>query len=516
MIHDIALLDTAQCNQSAVNLFLSVNAGDPSADIDFSSQTFEDKTKYSGYIQETETWNSTRVQVVEVSTLISSQPYTVTLETPLLFLSSFCTNLESSNASAVALRNYDEYYNLGAVKLSESHRQSWKQLWSEGGIEITGNLRLAQRVNASLYAILSNVRSDWPFGVSPGGIGTNAYNGHVFWDMETWVYPSLLLLQPSIARSLLEYRIQRVPRAIQKSSFYHLSGAWFPWESAFTGVECCPFNGGKNTEGLLEIHINGDISFACMQYLRCQVNPVPFLEEGGKNIIEQVANFWASRVRYNGTFYLIDNVQPPDESAGRVNNSVYTNSIAALSLTNAISVLEMLGEAPPAAWSNIANNLLIPFDTTLQGHPEYEGYNGEMINQADTILMQYPLGIKMSEAVAHNDLSYYQKKTRKNGYFTGDNAYSIAWLALNEYDSGVQQYRRSFSHIRGPFDVWWEKVRGGHSHFITGAGGFLQNFIFGFGGIRILTDTLMIDPVGLPDADGYLFRHVDYKGKTNH
>lgn len=396
------------------------------------------------------------------------------------------------------------------------------------------NLPLAQRVNASLYAIYSNLRSEWHYGISPGGIGTNAYNGHVFWDMETWVYPSILMLQPPLAKSLLQYRTKRLPEAIQKSSYYKLQGgkfnyylnkyfnlivsfifyykkAWFPWESAFTGVECCPFNGGNNTEGVLEIHINGDISFACVQYLRTQENPNEFLNLGGKDIIEQVANFWASRVKWNGTYYVINNVQPPDESAGRVDNSVYTNAIASLSLENAIEMLSLLNESSPIQWNNISQQIYIPFDETLQGHPEYEGYAGEMINQADAILMQYPLGIKFPYNISKNDLTYYQKKTRKNGYFTGDNAYSIAWLAIKEYNQGVTQYRRSFTHIKGPFNVWWEKVQGGHSHFITGAGGFLQNFIFGFGGIRILKDSLQIDPVLLPDSDGgYNFRSVSF------
>lgn len=74
---------------------------------------------------------------------------------------------------------------------------------------------------------MSNLREDWSFGVSPGGIGTNAYNGHVFWDMETWVYPSILILQPIMAESLLNYRINRTSQAIQKASYYKLDGGKF-------------------------------------------------------------------------------------------------------------------------------------------------------------------------------------------------------------------------------------------------------------------------------------------------
>ncbi len=60
-----------------------------------------------------------------------------------------------------------------------------------------------------------------------------------------------------------------------------------------------------------------------------------------------VGEFWASRVRAdqdggsNATVYVIDGVVPPDENAGVVNNSVYTNAVAAFSLRFAVHVAEV-------------------------------------------------------------------------------------------------------------------------------------------------------------------------------
>jgi hypothetical protein len=46
------------------------------------------------------------------------------------------------------------------------------------------------------------------------GFSGLGYNGHVFWDTELWMYPPLLLiLQPEIARSLLDYRFERMEMA---------------------------------------------------------------------------------------------------------------------------------------------------------------------------------------------------------------------------------------------------------------------------------------------------------------
>jgi hypothetical protein len=41
----------------------------------------------------------------------------------------------------------------------------------------------------------------------------------------------------------------------------------------------------------------------------------------------------------------------------------------------------------------------IPFNTKTQTHPEYEGYSGELIKQADVVLLGFPLMYDMPEEV---------------------------------------------------------------------------------------------------------------------
>jgi hypothetical protein len=64
-------------------------------------------------------------------------------------------------------------------ELQSMHVDAWKDLWTHG-ISIHGRTDVAIAINASLFAILSSVRSDWPYGLAPGGL-TNYYNGHSFW-----------------------------------------------------------------------------------------------------------------------------------------------------------------------------------------------------------------------------------------------------------------------------------------------------------------------------------------------
>jgi trehalose/maltose hydrolase-like predicted phosphorylase len=51
------------------------------------------------------------------------------------------------------------------------------------------------------------------------------------------MYPTVLLLHPDLAASLLQYRIERLEEAGTKAKNLGFQGALFPWESAFTGAE---------------------------------------------------------------------------------------------------------------------------------------------------------------------------------------------------------------------------------------------------------------------------------------
>ena len=53
------------------------------------------------------------------------------------------------------------------------------------------------------------------------------------------MWPSLNLLYPDIAASMLQYRLDRLPGARFKTTTYNppYAGAMFPWESATSGTE---------------------------------------------------------------------------------------------------------------------------------------------------------------------------------------------------------------------------------------------------------------------------------------
>lgn len=123
--------------------------------------------------------------------------------------------------------------------LLQSHKDAWKYIWNSGKIDIEGNLELSQAVYGSMYYILSSIRSDWPYGLSPGGLsGGEEYMGHTFWDQDIWMYPFLVLLYPDLARSCLQYRYERLPAARLLAEKYGFNGKFYNNTSTNDRMTC--------------------------------------------------------------------------------------------------------------------------------------------------------------------------------------------------------------------------------------------------------------------------------------
>ena len=67
------------------------------------------------------------------------------------------------------------------------------------------------------------------------GGGFNDYAGHVFWDMDTWVMPPILMLHPQMANLMIGARTRVLDVAKNNARETGFIGARFPWEEAVTG-----------------------------------------------------------------------------------------------------------------------------------------------------------------------------------------------------------------------------------------------------------------------------------------
>lgn len=270
-----------------------------------------------------------------------------------------------------------------------------------------------------------------PWSPSPAGLSSAGYGGHVFWDTETWMSPSLLAQDPDLAAAVLRYRSDRLEDAAwnaantferkdsqqgneneDRNSYERIAykGLRFPWESALTGRESTEsyFFGGH------EVHITADVAPAFWQYYLV-TGDLDWLEEEGWPVLSGTAGFWVSRsTRGEDGQYHVLNVTPPDEWASNGNrgrdDNPYTNVAAPRNLEIALQAADILGAAPPDGWAERAGNFAILMDEAHGVVLEYADYDGRTIKQADVVMLTYPWQQEQSDELTAADLDHYSTK----------------------------------------------------------------------------------------------------------
>lgn len=381
----------------------------------------------------------------------------------------------------------------GTAPALKRHREYWNRMW-EGDIEIDGPAEDQQDIRHMIYAIYSSVESDASASPSPFGLSTTGYSGHVFWDTDLWMYPPMLVLNPPIARSMADYRADRLEGA-QKN--FRTSGgrALFPWESADEGLEETPLTA---TTGIQEIHVSACVAIALWQRFLAE-SDTTWLRAKAFPVLKATADFWAGRAdREDDGQWHIRNVVGADEFAENVDDNAFTNAAAKKNLLIASRAASLLGLTPDPRWEEVARGLAFhKMDGGVTA--EYRGFNGQTAKQADVNLLAYPLGEITDPAQIERDLAYYTRVIGlQNTPAMTEAIFSILYSRLGQWDNAEHYYRESYTPNRfGPFRGISECKGGRSPYFITGAGGALQALLMGYAGIEI-TDSGITSPAPRP------------------
>lgn len=383
----------------------------------------------------------------------------------------------------------------GRERLLQFHTKAWEELW-KSDIIIDGDPQAQQDVHNMMYHLYSFTREGTALSPSPMGLSGLGYNGHVFWDTELWMYPALLVLHPEMAKSMMEYRYQRLDAARRNAFSKGYKGAMFPWESAETGVEETPV---WALSGPFEHHITACVGIAAWNYY-CVTQDKTWLKEKGYPLLSATAEFWASRVERNGPgHYDIKNVVAADEWAENVNNNAFTNAAAKANLQFAAEAAKVLGLTPDPDWLNVASNIpVLKFPDGVT--KEHAAYNGEGIKQADVNLLAYPLKEVTDPASMLKDLQYYEARVPNQGTPAMTQAvFTTLYARLGNADKAYYWFKDAYiPNLNPPFRVVAETKGGTNPYFATGAGGILQSVLMGFGGLEITPKGLIQIKTVLP------------------
>ena len=427
----------------------------------------------------------------------------------------YASAAERASAGA-ARRGWDELF--------RRHVEQWLRLW-DSDIRVPGRPELQRWLRSSNYQVLSSIRAGQHNGIAPSGLSSDNYGGAVFWDTELWIYPNLLAQHPDIARSVVDYRERTLGAARDNAREIGQQGAFYPWTSADTGRLDTDCHSWDPPHCLTQNHLQSDIALAVWKYYQATGDRA-WLRDHGWPMLRDLATYWAGRVTPNpdGSFS-INNVAGPDEYSNGVNDAVFTNAGAAITLRNATEAARLVGQPAPPRWNEVADRLRMPFDRQNGVFRQFDGYRGQKIKQADTVLLQYPLGWPMSRETASKTLDYYAERVDPDGPAMTDAVHAIDAAASGEPGCDTNTYlnRAVRPFVQEPF-AQFSEARGDHAgrgagaptfNFLTGAGGFEQVFVNGLTGMRQHSDGVALAPTLPPRMRGPVeFTGLRWQGRT--
>ncbi|CAH1773057.1 unnamed protein product [Owenia fusiformis] len=415
----------------------------------------------------------------------------------------------------------------GYNELYKDHLDAWRILWQYARIEIEGNVRLAKVTKAALYYMMSSlpplVRETGgpqdtyqpanPFmGLARSGLGagcnTTDYNGHVFWDHEMFMMPPMTILYPSIGKEMLMYRMNRRSAAKERASQTGNQGERFPWESAITGREITTSYAKFQQE--YAHHITGAVGWAARNYYSATRDQEFMDSNGGCDFSKEIARFWQNKMKWNNTKarWDLNECQGPNDLHSYVNNNAYTNALATLSIQWAryVACLCRRNEKDeiPDEWMRRSVDLYMPYNDRYRRHDEFDDYEyragNQSLKQADTTLLHYPLGWNTTKEIMRNDLEFYEGKLNSNPPALTYSVHAIGWLRVPDKSRADSMFERSYSsYVQEPFKTWTEYPNyQGSVNFLPGMGGFLSTLLFGYAGIHIKPEEMMVYPPTLP------------------
>ena len=267
-----------------------------------------------------------------------------------------------------------------AAALAEARHTGWEGMlseqraylddfWERADVEVQGDAELQQAVRFALFHTLQAGARSERRAIGAKGLTGPGYDGHTFWDTETFVLPVLTYTAPQAAADALRWRQSTLDLARERAAQLGLKGSAFPWRT-IRGQECS----GYWPAGTAAFHINADIADAVARYWFV-TGDEQFERDVGLELLVETARLWRSLGHHDmAGHFRIDGVTGPDEYSAIADNNVYTNLMAQANLRSAADAAERhrarahalgVDNEELASWRDAADDMLIPYDEDL-------------------------------------------------------------------------------------------------------------------------------------------------------
>lgn len=449
-------------------------------------------------------------------------------------------------------RTLDRAGHFGPDHYFAEQQEYFARFWEAADVEIVSDdpeLRAVQQaVRFNVFSLAQATARTDGLGVPAKGVTGSGYEGHYFWDTEIYVVPFLAYALPEVARNVVHFRANMLPAARDRAREMSQQGAMYPWRT-INGEEASAYYAA----GSAQVHINADVTYALMTYVRA-TNDTAYLIREGVDMLVETSRMWVDlgfwRHTNGESSFHIHGVTGPDEYTTVVNNNLFTNVMARHSLEEAVLAVEWIRDERPQEfvrvaarlgldndeveeWRRVAAGMAIPFDEGLGIHPQDDFfldrevwdlsqtprelrplllhyhplviYRFQVLKQADVVLALFLQGDRFTLEEKRADFEYYDPIT------TGDSTLSAVVQSIIAAEVGYHEVALDYF-----YQGLYVDLRNLHGNTVDGlhvasTGGVWSALVFGFGGMRNHGGVLSFDP-RLPSAWPELRFRICWRG----
>jgi len=418
--------------------------------------------------------------------------------------------------------------------------------WARADVEVGGDPEIQQAVRFALFHVLQAAARAERNPIPAKGLTGTGYEGHVFWDMETFVLRVLTYLYPRAAADAIHWRHSTLPSARRQARELHLAGAAFPWRT----INGEP-SSGYWPASTAAMHINADIADALTRYVDA-TGDLELEQAAGVEILVETARLWSSLGYFDagGSFH-IDGVTGPDEYSALVDDNIFTNLMARQNLLSAAqaarrhpSEAERLAVTSEevSAWEVKAHSIYVPYDDILAIHaqdrsftshehwdfeatdaseyplllhrPYMELYRKQVVKQADLVLAMFLQGGALYEGLTpedsisqkERDFAYYEALTVR------DSSLSACIQAIVAAEVGQMDLAYDYVREAALLDLDDLECNTSDGLHIASLAGTWLSLVAGLGGMRASDGQISFSP-RLPTGIASLAFRVTYQGR---
>ncbi len=440
-----------------------------------------------------------------------------------------------------------KYSTISFNELLNENTLYWKKIWESFDVEIHDDVENQQGIRYCIFQLNQTYHGEDPeLNIGAKGLTGEIYNGHTFWDTETYCLPFYLFNNPKAAKNLLEFRYNTLPQAIERAALLDCEGACYP-VATLDGTESCTLW----QHASLQLQASTGVAYGIWHYLKI-TDDIDFLHNKGIVLLLHICRFLASRGQWSGKtgefgFFC---VMGPDEFQMMVNNNCYTNFMAKKTFEYTLGVMNDIKKNKKQIYNKIINNLAlkdseieywgkiiskmkIPRDIKTGIYEEHDGFfdlphidiksipendfplyhswsydrifRNDMIKQPDVLMLMFLYNQDFTPDLKKANYEYYEPRCIHESSLS-PSIHSILASELGRKDEAFNFFRFA---TRMDLDNYNNNTNEG-LHITSIAAAWI-NIVYGFGGLRSDGDILSLNPSIPGKWKSYSFK-ILYRG----